>query len=204
MHATISLISHMLHFSASTHIIRCKNPSTKNIMKDYPLVQQSQKNIEKDKDMKKLLLFYILSSAALMIVGCSSPDQYEWIPWYTFRGHCYLELNIAVDSQPADAKVFINGCYKGNTPNSFVYESAPYIAGEKRKIPVPQNGSVRFETRDTEFLKKTKIEIMVMKQGYKSMKKTIIMEDNFPSDALDHEKKYEKSIRLTYSLKKQS
>ncbi len=146
---------------------------------------------------------FILCAAFLMICSCSAPDQYPWIPWYTFRGHCYLKMNITVSSLPAQAKVFVNGAYKGTTPHTFVYETAPYIAGEKRKLPAVQGGSVQFETRDTEFLEETNIEIMVVKQGYKPVKKTIIMEDNFPSDALDHEKKYGKSLRLTCYLKEQ-
>ena len=153
--------------------------------------------------MKKLTIFSILCAAFLMSGGCSAPDQYTWIPWYAFRGHCYLKMNIAVSSLPTEAKVFVNGVYKGTTPYTFVYETAPYIAGEKRKLPDFQDGSVQYETRDTKFLEETKIEIMVVKQGYKTRKKTIIMEDNFPSETLDHEKRYEKSLRLTYYLKEQ-
>ena len=153
--------------------------------------------------MKRLTVSYILCAAFLIIGSCSAPDQYTWIPWYAFRGHCYLKMNIAVSSLPSEAKVFVNDVYKGTTPCTFVYETAPYIAGEKRKLPVPQDGSVQYETRNTEFLEETKIEIMVVKQGYKTMKETIIMEDNFPSDALDHERKYERSIRQTFYLKEQ-
>ena len=153
--------------------------------------------------MKRLVIFSIFCALSLIIGGCSAPDQYPWIPWYTFRGHCYLKMNIAVSSLPDQAEVFVNGDYKGVTPHSLVYETASYIAGEKRKLPAAINSNAQFETRDTEFLEKTTIEIMVVKQGYKPMEKTIIIEDNFPSDTLDHERRYEKSIRLTYYLKEQ-
>lgn len=153
--------------------------------------------------MKRLVIFSIFCALSLIIGGCSAPDQYPWIPWYTFRGHCYLKMNIAVSSLPDQAEVFVNGDYKGVTPYSLVYETISYIAGEKRKLPASLDGNAQFETRDTQFLEKTPIEIMVVKQGYKPMKKIIIMEDNFPSEVLDHERRYEKSMRLTYYLKEQ-
>jgi hypothetical protein len=153
--------------------------------------------------MRRLTILIILWAVFSVIGGCSAPDQYTWIPWYAFRGHCYLKMNITVSSLPGEAKVFINGAYQGTTPHTFVHEAASYIAGEKRKLPAVQDGSVRFETRDTEFLGETQIEIMVVMQGYKPMRKTIIMEDNFPSEALDHERRYEKSIRLTYYLREE-
>ena len=149
----------------------------------------------------KHLIFII--TGIFLLSGCSGPDQYEWIPWYQFRGYCYLKMNLTVDSQPADAKVFINGVYEGNTPYSFVHESAPHIAGDKRKLTMPQNGSIQYETRKTQFLEETQIEIKVVKQGYKPIIKTITIEDYFRVDSLDHEQTYEKSIKLTYELKKQ-
>jgi hypothetical protein len=149
----------------------------------------------------KNLIFII--AGILLLSGCSGPDQYEWIPWYQFRGYCYLKLNLSVDSQPQNAKVFINGVYEGNTPYSYVYESALHIAGEKRKLTMPQDGSIQYETRKTDFLGETQIEIMVVKQGYKPKSKIITIEDYFRSDSLDHEQSYNKSIKMTYHLKKQ-
>jgi hypothetical protein len=157
-----------------------------------------------DNNMNKVTNYLIFIIAGMLLLsGCSGPDQYEWIPWYKFRGYCYLKLNLRVDSQPADAKVFINGVYEGTTPYSFVYESAPHIAGEKRKLTMPQDGSIQYQTRKTQFLGESDIEIMVVKQGYKPRKKTITIEDYFRSDSLDHEQTYAKSIKLTYHLKKQ-
>ena len=151
--------------------------------------------------MRKLIILCILGSTFFMTGGCSAPDQYKWIPWYEFRGHCYLTMNITVDSLPAEAKVFVDGTDRGTTPYTLVLESAPYIAGEKRKLTIPQDGSILYATRMTKFLGKTKTEIMVVKDGYKPVKETITLEDYFRSDSLDHEKKYKKAVRLTYSLK---
>lgn len=149
----------------------------------------------------KHLIFII--AGILILSGCSGPDQYEWIPWYQFRGYCYLKLNIDIESQPSDAKVFINGVYEGITPYSYIFESAPHISGEKRKLTIPHDNSIQYETRKTKFLGETQIEIMVVKQGYKPEKKAITIEDYFRSDSLDHEQSYNKSIKMTYHLKKQ-
>ncbi len=150
--------------------------------------------------MKTTVLNSVLIVLVLMLGGCSAPDQYGWIPWQDFRGHCALEMTITIDSQPPDAEVFVDGVYKGTTPYTLEYETSSYIAGQKRNQPQPNNVSRECETRNTRFLEETAIEIMVAKQGYQAMSTTIIAQDHFRSDSLRHGKRYEKAINLNYSL----
>lgn len=153
--------------------------------------------------MKRTCNFFIFIMLILTVSGCSAPEKYKWIPWYEFRGHCYLKLHISVESLPDGAEVFVDGVEKGITPCSYIYESTRYIQGEKRELPMPEDGSSFFETRETEFLGETEIEIKITKQGFKPVNKTFILEDYFLSDSLDHKRIYEKSLKLSYDLKKQ-
>ncbi|HHO75051.1 MAG TPA: PEGA domain-containing protein, partial [Deltaproteobacteria bacterium] len=164
---------------------------------------QLLRTIYKRDSMNRRCIYFAVIMLVLTAAGCTAPDEYKWIPWYEFRGHCYLKLHISVESLPDEAEVFIDGVSKGTTPCSFVYESTRYIKGEKRKLPMPDGGSSFFETRETGFLGETEIEIKITKQGFKPVNKTLILEDYFLSDSLDHKKIYEKSLKLSYTLKKQ-
>jgi len=160
-----------------------------------------RKNIEKREDMNRICILYVALMLILATAGCSAPDQYPWIPWYDFQGHCTLKLNISVETAPEGAEVLIDGDIKGITPCSFVYEATQYIRGEKRGLPRPVEKSPVFETRDTEFLGENEIEIILSKQGFKPVSKTLILEDYFLSDSLDHRNTYERSLKLSYKLK---
>ena len=149
-------------------------------------------------------IFIHLCTIVLLVVfiGCSAHDQYDWIPWYEFRGHCIVHSTVAVDSVPDNAAVFVNGVSKGTTPYSLDHETSLYIAGQKRDIPLPHDGGEQTETRNTRFLEETVMEIVVVKQGYEVLKRTILAEELFPSEKLRHGKTYEKDINLTFFLKK--
>ncbi len=167
------------------------------------LLDASPQKIEKREDMNRICIFYIVVMFVLAAAGCSAPDQYPWIPWHDFQGHCTLKLNIAVETVPDGAEVLVDGDRKGTTPCSFVYEATQYIRGEKRGLPRPEEKNPVFETRETEFLGETVLEIVLSKQGFKPVSKALILEDYFLSDSLDHRNTYEKSLKLSYKLKEE-
>ncbi|MGC9324206.1 MAG: hypothetical protein ACP5G0_05575 [Desulfomonilia bacterium] len=152
------------------------------------------------KDLVKGSLFLIMAAAMYLLGSCSGPSQYDWVTWYQWRGHCFTKLTVAVESDQPDSTVFVNDELRCSTPCSFELEAAPFVSGQERKLVSPSDGSISYETRNTEFESEHAFDIRVAKDGFKPLEETIVLEDFFESDTLRHKQHYTNKIKMTFHL----
>ncbi len=150
--------------------------------------------------MKLKELFFVL--AVVTTAGCTTADEEAWSPWCDFRGYCRLKLAVLVESKPSGAEVYLGHEFRGNTPCTVVLEAAPVIIGQKQIISSPVDGSNRYYVRDSRYQGETPYTLWVTKDGYEPLSHTLVMERIFPTEALLHDKLYEKSVTVIFELDK--
>lgn len=155
--------------------------------------------------MKYLLFKGIIFIAVVLAAGgcaTTTADDESWAPWFEFRGYCRLQLTVHVKSLPEEAEVFLGNDFKGTTPCEVVIESMPCITGQKCKVSSPMDGRQKVLVRNTQFENHSTYTLWVMKKGLQPLSKTIVLENFFPSGALNHESEYKKAINMTFSWQK--
>lgn len=144
--------------------------------------------------LSSILLGLVVAAAA----GCDVPYDQDRAIWYDFRGNCHLMLTVQIRSNPSGAEVYIGDDLKGVTPFSMILKAEPTISGSKCKFFSPVSGKTEHLIRATQFESRTPCTFRAVRKGYEHLSQTIIIEDFFPSETLQHDKKYEKAVTMTF------
>ncbi len=131
--------------------------------------------------------------------GCDVPYDTDRVTWYDFRGYCHLMLTVQIKSNPSGAQIYIGDELKGVTPFSLKLKAHPTISGRKCKIFSPVSGDAHYLVRATQFDSSTPCTFRAVRRGYEPLSETIVIEELFPSETLQHEKQYEKAVTITFS-----
>ncbi len=108
-------------------------------------------------------------------------------------------LTVQFRSNPSGAQVYIGDDLKGVTPFSMILKAEPSISGRKCKIFSPVSGKTEYLIRATQFESETPCTFRAVRTGYEPLTQTIIIEELFPSETLQHEKQYEKAVTMTFA-----
>ncbi len=137
-----------------------------------------------------------------LMPGCAGNTDDEWTPWYDWRGAVRLTLKIAVKSHPDGAQVFLDGEFQGTTPLVLDVEVPADVRGQGRDMRSLDEQGLRVQIVNTRFVNEHPLEIRLVKEGYKPVARSLVIEDYFSPDALEHNKHYRRTLEMDVGLKK--